>query len=276
MLNNNPFYFDLTSKYISFFGTIFNDINIERFNSSGERVQLVKVPVAFTPKEKMQTRVEADPDIGRPYSTIVPRIQFEISNFKYDNTRQLIGINKNSLVKPTDKNKKLYQFNFVPYVLTFDLYIYVNNMLDGYKVLEQILPFFTPKFSAQLKLIEEINEYKDIEIVIKNNNFSDNYDIEFEKSRVITWQLTFDMSAYYFGPIKEIPRIKFANTNFYLPKVENMVDAVGNTTVSERLTVRPGLTANGEPTSNLELSVPLSQIDVDDNYGYVVIIENDL
>jgi len=40
--------------------------------------------------------------------------------------------------------------------------------------------------------------------------------------------------------------------------------------------IRPGLTATGEPTSNVELSVALSQIDEDDNYGFVITTEDNI
>jgi len=36
------------------------------------------------------------------------------------------------------------------------------------------------------------------------------------------------------------------------------------------------LTATGEPTSNVELSVALSQIDEDDNYGFVITTEDNI
>jgi hypothetical protein len=40
--------------------------------------------------------------------------------------------------------------------------------------------------------------------------------------------------------------------------------------------IRPGLTATGEPTANLDLSVALSQIEEDDNYGFIITTEDDI
>ena len=45
---------------------------------------------------------------------------------------------------------------------------------------------------------------------------------------------------------------------------------VGVTDISERITVTPGLLANGSPTTNTNLTIDSSLIDANDNYGYIV------
>jgi len=49
--------------------------------------------------------------------------------------------------------------------------------------------------------------------------------------------------------------------------------AVGVTDVAERVTIRPGLTANGTPTSNVAESVALTEIEADDDFGYCISID---
>ena len=44
--------------------------------------------------------------------------------------------------------------------------------------------------------------------------------------------------------------------------------------MAERVTIQPGLTSNGQPTSNASLTVPYADIEVDDDYGFVEVITN--
>ena len=46
------FYHESLRKIVVAFGTIFNNINIQRKDSSGNVVQSIKVPLAYSPKEK--------------------------------------------------------------------------------------------------------------------------------------------------------------------------------------------------------------------------------
>jgi hypothetical protein len=72
------------------------------------------------------------------------------------------------------------------------------------------------------------------------------------------------MKAYMYGPVKEPKVIKMSTINLY-PGMDVDVDP-------ETIVIIPGLTANGEPTSNSTQTIPYSQINEDDNYGYIVTI----
>jgi hypothetical protein len=115
----------------------------------------------------------------------------------------------------------------------------------------------------------------DIPVVLESVNIEDTYEGDFDQRRALIWTLDFTLKGYIYGPIKKSGIIKFANTNFYIPPVADgeLASAVGNTDVSERVTVRPGLTANGTPTSNVAESVALSVIEADDDFGYCISID---
>ena len=116
----------------------------------------------------------------------------------------------------------------------------------------------------------------DIPVVLDNINIEDSYEGDFERRRALIWTLDFTLKGYIYGPVKKSGIIKFANTNFYIPNVPDgqLQSAVGVTNPSERVTVRPGLTANGTPTSNVSQSVALSEIEATDDFGYCVSIDN--
>lgn len=270
----HTWYFSTIRKYVILFGTLFNDVRITREDKNGNVVDLLKVPLAYAPKEKMLARFENDPDINRPFATSLPRMSFEMINMSYDGSRKLHTVGR-SVVKDTNTSKLKYQYNPVPYNINFRLYVYVKNAEDGTKIIEQILPFFTPDWTTTVKLIPEMEIIMDIPVILNDIGMEDSYEGNFQDRRALIWTLDFTLKGYIYGPVKKSSIIKFANTNFYIPSVPDgqLQDAVGNTPVAERTTVRPGLTANGTPTSNLSQSVALSEIEADDDFGYIITID---
>ena len=111
----------------------------------------------------------------------------------------------------------------------------------------------------------------DIPVILNNIGYSDTYDGEYQKRRAIIWTLDLTLKGYIYGPVKKSGVIKFVQTNFYIPPVADgqLATVVGNTTVAEYVTVQPGLTANGQPTSNANNTVAYTLINVDDDYGYI-------
>jgi hypothetical protein len=250
------------------FGTLFNSIYINRINSSNETVQSMKVPLSYGPKEKFLARLEGDPTFNRP-AMVLPRMAFEITSISYASDRKLNTLNRNVKVNSANTASLAYQYQSVPYDIGFTLYIMVKNVDDGTRIVEQILPYFTPEWTITANLIPQLGLNVDIPIILKTIGSQDTYEGDFMNRRAIVWTLDFAMKAYLFGPTKKGSIIKTVNTNIYVAKTENIDDSVGVTNIASRITVRPGLLANGSPTSNVSLSVDISQIDASENYGFI-------
>jgi hypothetical protein len=268
---SNPFYYSLIRKYVILTGTLFNNIHITRTDTSGNQTALIKVPITYAAKDKMLARVLGDPDIQIETAvTPLPLISFEITNMFYDGDRKLNTIGRIA-TNDTTNNKLKYQYNPVPYNINFSVYVYAKNTEDGTKIIEQVLPFFTPDWTTTVNLIPEMSVTMDIPIILNRINYSDSYSGDYKKRRAIVWELQLTLKGYLYGPVRKSNIIKFVETNFYTPNVEDgqLRSAVGNTDISERITVQPGLTANGQPTSNISLSVAYTEIDVNDDFGYI-------
>jgi hypothetical protein len=274
MLGNSPFYFSSIRKYVTLFGSLFSNINITRTDANGNTTELMRVPITYGPKEKMLARVNQDPNIDRQVAIILPVMSFEMDGFTYDGTRKLQTTNRIAVLNPDDKAQNRYQYNPVPYNIGFKLFILVKNAEDGSKIVEQILPFFTPDWTVTAHLIPEMNVTMDIPIILNRVDLEDSYDGQFKDRRALTWMLYFTMKAYFYGPVKTTKVIKFANTEFFAPTVDYIQDAVGNSSPVAYITVQPGLTANGQPTSNASLSIPVADIVATDNYGFVTNLVN--
>lgn len=278
MMFSGPFYFGLIRKYVILVGTLFNNIHITRTDSSGNETALIKVPITYAAKDKMLARVLADPEIQRETAvTPLPMISFEIGKMYYDRDRKLNTIGRITSRDSTNANKFQYQYNPVPYNINFSVYIYAKHTEDGTKIIEQILPYFTPDWTSTVNLIPEMDVTMDIPIILTNIDYSDNYDGDYKNRRAIVWRLDLTLKGYLYGPVKKSNIIKFVKTNFRIPDVPDgeLSSAVGVTEVSEMLTTQPGLTSNGQPTSNVSLTVPYSEIDIDDDFGYIDIIYNE-
>jgi hypothetical protein len=269
---NQTFYFQTIRKYVTLFGTLFNEIHITRTNKTGDMTSYIKVPITYAPKEKMLARVGQDPNIDRPSATItLPLMSFEMTDIRYDSDRKLPTTNR-SAIKSSDKNKLKYQYNPVPYSFGFRLYVYVKNAEDGTKIVEQILPYFTPDFTVTVNLIPEMETNIDIPVVMNSINQEDTYEGSFTERQAIIWTLDFTVKGYIYGPIKTGAIIKYANTVFYTPSTPDgqIQDAVGVTEPVSYVMIQPGLTVDGKPTSNGSNSIPVIDIEATDDFGYVI------
>lgn len=260
------FYFQLIRKYVITFGKIFDNINITRVDNSNTEVAVIKVPLHYAAKDKLLARTIQDPNIDRPSALTLPRMSFELVSYYYDPDRKLNTVGRISVPSESPNTMK-YVFNPVPYNFNFKLYVYVLNAEDGTKVIEQILPYFTPDFTPTVHLIPEIEFVADIPIVLNQTvNVTDTYDGAFTQRRAMITALDFTLKGWLFGPIREKAIIKFAITQFYADL--GMLSDPVNT-----ITIQPGLTTNGEPTNILEESVDVNTIWATDDYGFVKIIE---
>ena len=269
MVSGDPFYFSTIRKYIILFGTLFNNIHITRTDKDGKITHVEKVPITYGPKDKSLSRVIQDPNIDRQTAIYpLPMMSFEMTNFNYDASRKLQTINRIAKVNPDDKSKNKYQYNPVPWNIGFQLSILVKNAEDGNKIVEQILPYFTPDWTTSVHLIPEMNVIMDIPVVLNNVNLDDVYEGDFDKRRSLVWTLDFTLKGYIYGPVKTSKVIKYANTEFFTTTAEP-ITANTSIPVASFVQVQPGLLSNGQPTSNSSLSIPVADIIATDDFGYV-------
>ncbi len=196
---NQTFYHKTLRKNVILFGTLFNDIYINRVNNSGVTIDTLKVPISYGPKEKTLARVNQDPDLNKPFQTVLPRMAFEMTGMSYDNQRKLPTIRRHQAKEVTVAGKKdtlKYIYNPVPYNISFSLYIMVRNAEDGTRIVEQILPYFAPEWTATVNLIDEMDIALDIPTIINNVGITDTYEGSVQESRTIIWTLNFTMKTY--------------------------------------------------------------------------------
>ena len=248
------FYHKKIRNTVIAFGTIFNNVNIKRLDSSGNPVQNIKVPLSYSPKEKFLARLDAQQDLTGDDSSVaitLPRMSFEVTGYSYDGGRKL---NKNQkITKVTtnaDTSKLNSQFMPVPYNVNFSLSVYVANSDDGLQIIEQILPYFQPDYTVTMIEDRTMDTKRDIPIILNNVDFEDSYTGSLTTSRRIIYTLSFTAKIYLYGPISTSAVIKTVSADLYS-------DTGSNAPRVERVSVTPN------PTS----------ADKDDDYTYTTTLD---
>lgn len=250
----------ITKQLISF-GSLFTDIYINRTNSEGQPTQTIQVPVDYGPKESFLFRINADPDLKRP-AMVLPRITYQMQTMTYDPSRKMNSLGKKRKID-SDAAKLMSLYNPVPYNFGIDMSIIAKTISDANQIVEQVCAMFTPEWTVNINLIPSMNVIHDIPIALLSTRCLDTYETNFQTRRAIIWDLSFNMQGYIYGPVSKQGVIKETIVHTY---------HMANNGLLQTFDTTPGLTANGEPTSNASLSVDISLINANSNYGYITTI----
>jgi len=189
------FYHEIFRKTIIAFGNIFNNIEIHHTNNSDDTISIIKVPLAYGPIQKFLARIEQDPTALKPIKMSLPRMSFEFVGLNYDSSRKVSTTQ--SFI--TNTGKKVYMP--VPYNMQFEVNIITKLNDDALQIVEQILPYFQPSYNLTVKLVQPINEKRDIPIILDSVSFTDDYEGDYTKRRSLVYTLRFTAKTYLFGPI---------------------------------------------------------------------------
>ena len=255
MLGNAHYYHQLTRKAVVLFGRLFDDISIIRKNDqTSKEVSRFLVPIIYSPKEKMVTRIFSDPDLTRQLQAILPRMSFEITGITYDASRKQNSLLKSS--KPiTGGSTASSAYMGAPYDLNFQLNVYARNIDDGTHIIEQILPFFNPDFTVSASMVPDLGFIKDIPVILNNVTNNIEYEGNYDSVRYVYWTLNFTMKLHYYGPITtpKIIRTVYANIlnneNLNPSYITQMILANANGTFKVEDTVYQG---NNYHTANAQ------------------------
>lgn len=210
------FYHGSIRKLVVAFGSLFNEIYISRKDSNGIEQKKIKVPISYGPKEKFVRKIreldEADPSRSS-VENILPRMSFEITSMVYDTTRKMNSLNKMYSARDEADSTISYTYSKVPYTFEFTLNIMNRSIDDGYQIIEQVLPYFTPDFTISINF-SELDKKIDVPIVLTSVNTMEDYEGDLQERRLITHNLIFQAKSYIIGPIKSSGVIREIDLTF--------------------------------------------------------------
>ncbi len=190
-------------KLVVGFGSLFDNIVIQRTNRAGDQIDRIRVPLAYGPSEKFLMRLDQPSSINEEQTSVqitLPRMSFEITAISYDSGRVKNRLNQ-TWATPSSDGTTTFSYSEVPYNVTFSLYAMVRNMDDGFQIMEQVLPLFSPDFNIRINFTDLFKKV-DVPIILNDVTLAEDYDGDFETRRNIL--LTFDFTAktYVYGPEK--------------------------------------------------------------------------
>ena len=280
----STFYHQTLRKYVIAFGNMFNDMTVSRLDEEHNTIQTLAVPISYSPKEKWLARIRGNPDLTSQVQTVLPRLAFEITGFEYDGSRRLPSTTRNVAISSTDSDILKYQRTPVPWNLNFSLYSYVRNADDGVQIMEQILPYFGPEWTNKINLIPEMGIKLDVPTILTGMSIEDSYEGDYENRRALIQSFNFTMKCWFFGPVRTsseggiIKRtiinlsamdIKAKANTLYGITVDITDEELENVLTNSRVTIQPGLYANGVGTTNSAASINPNLIQANSAWKYV-------
>lgn len=263
---NTHFYNRLKRKYISLFGSVFNDITFIRYNSAfTTEIERMKVPITYSPKEKFMVRLAQDPDLHKSTQISLPVMGFNLISMVYDPSRKQMSL----LKMPQEAGLRNSQYVGVPYDLTFELAIFTRNIDDGNQIVEQILPMFNPEYNAAVNLLSSMGYIKDIPLILNDVQEQIDYEGDFESFRTVINTMTFTMKVYFWGPISTAKIIRKVYANTYLdPSITSggyisKMNISGNGTIKLEDVAYQGETVRTATAAGIVLSVNASNTKIE-------------
>ena len=257
------FYNQAVRKTVISFGTLFNNIELKKI-VNGQVMEVEKVPLAYGPKQKFLYRLQGNPVDGRKVAITMPRLYFEMTGIDYDSGRKTPAITKTkAVVNPNSEEaakEVRTQYVPVPYNIGFEVGILAKSQDDGLQILEQILPFFQPSFSMSLKFIPDMDEVRDVAVVLNNVDFEDDWEDDFSTRRSITYSMQFTCKSYIYGPYTKADVIRKSR----------IIETIGDTSVNKRH-VELSYTPKAKTDINQDGQVTAADdalVTADDDFGF--------
>ena len=205
------YYNEAIRKTVVGFGTLFNNIEIQKLDPQTKTViEVEKVPLGYGPKNKFLTRLEQNPEVGRKVAIQLPRLYFEMTGINYDSARKTSPIQKYRTVVNDNGNEVRVQYVPVPYNMDFELGIIAKSQDDALQIIEQILPYFQPNFNLTLNFIPDMDERRDVAVILNSVDYEDDWEDDFMQRRSIVWTLNFTAKSYIYGPFNQAGIIRKA------------------------------------------------------------------
>ena len=253
------FYNQAVRKTVVSFGTLFNNIELKK-TVDGQVIETEKVPLAYGPKQKFLYRLQGNPTDGRKVAITLPRIYFEMTGIDYDASRKTPATQKYKTVINENGNEVRTQYVPVPYNISFEVGILCKSQDDGLQILEQILPFFQPSFSMSLKFIPDMDEVRDVAVVLNSVDFDDDWEDDFSTRRSITYTMQFTAKSYIYGPYTKADVIRKSR----------IIETIGDTNVNKRH-VELSYTPKAKTDINQDGQVTAADdalVTADDDFGF--------
>lgn len=197
------FYHRSIKKVISTFGSLFSDVTVM---TGGD--QVIKVPIHYAHKQKFMEILANNADVRNLYmDAALPLMGFEITSFTYAPERMTNPMNIQNMKVVSDTTSS-FMFTSIPYTIAIELYIATNTVDEGYQIIEQIVPFFTPQLTVTISDIDFYNIKTNLTFDLSNFSQDIQNENSFDEKRVCTFNFSFTCHTKFHSIPRSMDRIK--------------------------------------------------------------------
>lgn len=212
----HKFYHGQTRKLISAFGSLFTNIEIDRYNTDGTVGSSIKVPVRWAQGDFFLRQHLEGPDYDPDSSKYVPQfpyLSYDITNWTYAGSRKRPHASYLYFNDPNDAQAFKGVWAEVPYDIGFQVQAHTKTHLDALKIMEQILPYFDPTLNIQMRNMVFDGDEMQVPITIQNHTLIDENP---EGQRRVVLSIDFNVRYCYFGPIRDKDQVLKVAFDYYL------------------------------------------------------------
>ncbi len=219
--SHNFFTRKIIASFIDFFT---KRIYVERYDVNGDVLKYIRPPIHYANRERFVSLVggsnqadRLDPNAKLDLSHILPRLSANITGMSYASERK---INRRQKVRASEYDEAGHiqtVLSPIPYTLDIELSILTKSIDDTFQIIEQIIPYFSPTFSLNIKMLEDFDpESVQFTLSSVNPDAAEEYGIIDE--RIFTSSLTFQASVNYYYIKRDGKIIRDILANFYVGK----------------------------------------------------------
>lgn len=199
MYGKNYFFYKCIRRTIIQFLSLFNGIEIERYEQDGTVKGKYLVPLKFVPKSKAYMWIS---DKGLD-EQMLPMMIVSMTGIDFDVNRMTSRHENIRISTSYSALQAVYANNATPYNISFALQIFALNTVDIDQIYEQILPYFAP-FAYFTVNIPEMNLTFEVKVILNSCSPMMTDDTTEEEARVIKWETQFQVQTYLFKPITTV------------------------------------------------------------------------
>ena len=253
---DNFYYYQSFRKTTVQFLDLFSGIKIRRFDRSGNFLKFIKVPIKYSPKEKIFYWLNERHD-----DEMLPMMSCQLNGVDYSLER---AANKHQRLTDsisTSAGVIRQYLNPVPYDVNFTVTLWSLYMYDIDQILEQILPWFQPYVMIRIYSPELVSTF-DVKVIFSSVTPEIESEYADDAFRVLKYTLDFQVQTYMFKPMENTGIIRQILLNYYTSD-ESWAgrNEVGNSTFASAASgesqvftaVDPWLTVDNDPIYDYEL-----------------------
>lgn len=197
------FYHKSIKKVIATFGSLFSDITIQAGTD-----EIITVPIHYAHKQKFIEVATNNTDVRNMYTDVaLPIIGFEITSFTYSPERMTNPMNIQN-IRPNGSDEVKFMFTSIPYSISLEMYIATNTVDEGYQIIEQIVPFFTPQLTVTISDIDFHNIKTNLTFDLSSFSQDIQNESVFDEKRVCLFNFSFLCHTKFHSNPRSMERIK--------------------------------------------------------------------